>query len=229
MKGKKILIADDTALFLKIEESFLNRENVHVYTASSGLQALKRAVEYEPDLILLDLNMPDLKGSEVCAKIKTKEKFKKVPVLIVTAEGGEDVFKTCIEAGCDGFIIKPFEKVKFLSKIREHLAIAERRYPRIPTKISCTLTVRNENQAGIIRNISEGGAFILVPSPPSAGTMIDLKFTLPGSDGAVLCSSIARWDMPSGDSRGFGVEFLDLSEEQRQTIADLVDVYLGIG
>ena len=225
--GKKILIADDTQLFLKIEESFLNRENVIIYTASSGMQALRRAVEYEPDLVLLDLNMPDLQGDEVCAKLKSQEKFKNVPILIVTSDDGEHAFKSCIKAGCDGFIIKPFEKTLFLNKIREHLAIADRKYPRIKTNFLCTFTIADMSGAGAVNNLSEGGVYIQTSISLAIGASGELKFTLPNRSDPIICNAVVRWKLDSGDINKYGLEFLNLSDLDRTAIMRLVELSLG--
>lgn len=225
--GKKILIVDDAELFLKIEESFLNRENVKIYTASSGIQALQRAVEYEPDLILLDLNMPDLQGDEICAKLKSQEKFRNVPILIVTSEEREHAFQSSIKAGCDGFIMKPIEKNIFLSKIREHLAIADRKYPRILTNFLCTFTIADIGGAGAVNNLSEGGAHIQTSVSLAIGASGDLRFTLPNRGEPISCNAVIRWKVDSGDTNKYGLEFLSLSEHDRSAIKRLVELSLG--
>lgn len=222
MDRKKILLVDDTTLFLKIQESFLDRENFIIYTAGSGIEALKKAVENQPDLILLDLHMPDLNGDEVCSRLKAMDEFKDVPVLIVTAEDKEHVFKPCIEAGCDGFIIKPFDKNHFLNKIREHLAVRDREFVRISTSISGTIMAQSGAVAAPILNLSEGGAFIRSDSPPSPGTMVDLRFSVPGMEGLISNVSVVRWYSEYGEPPGFGVEFLNLPDKSRTAIADYI-------
>ena len=81
-----ILLVDDTELFLAMEESFLQRREFTLHTARSGTEALETARAVRPDLIVLDLHMPDMGGDRVCAQLKGDPLYQRIPIIIATAE-----------------------------------------------------------------------------------------------------------------------------------------------
>jgi len=141
MDKKNLLIVDDAELFLQMEQSFLKRDDFILHTAKSGAQAIEMAKAILPDLILLDLYMPDMNGDQVCRKLKDIEELKKTSVLIVTSEKIGPRLVSCVEAGCDGFIYKPFSREQLLGKVQKQLVIAQRQFRRVSTQIPCVITI----------------------------------------------------------------------------------------
>ncbi len=89
--------------------------------ASRGLDGIKMAEQYSPDLILIDLVLPDIRGYEVTTHLKTIEKLKNTPIIALTGETQKNVKEMVLTAGCDGYISKPINVSEFLFKIEEFL------------------------------------------------------------------------------------------------------------
>ena len=226
IKDKNLLLVDDTDLFLAMEKSFLQRREFTLHTAKSGREALQLANDIEPDLILLDLHMPDMSGTQVCATLREDPRFKKVPIIIATSERNRPTLAKCIEAGCDTILPKPFNKEMLVRTILEVLVVSQRQFRRVDVQISCIVRIEEEELESVIRNISEGGAFIEVGIPVEKDTILELDFTLPHADYTVNTQIIVRWAlsfMRMASKAGMGVEFLTITQVERDLIRSLVD------
>lgn len=104
---KHILVVDDNKQNLVYIKSVLSDE-FQVTPVLSGEQALKFLEKKHPDLILLDLCMPEMDGKETMARIKLKEEWTDIPIIFLTADTEQETEKQCLQAGADGFIAKPF-------------------------------------------------------------------------------------------------------------------------
>jgi CheY-like chemotaxis protein len=116
---KKILIADDSKTFLLFEELLLSELICDIVKANNGVEAFQKAQTELPDLILLDIHMPELNGIECCRLIKSNPATSRIPVIIVTAHGNER--NSCIKAGCTEIITKPVDKKNLITLVRKHL------------------------------------------------------------------------------------------------------------
>jgi signal transduction histidine kinase len=110
-------IEDDPANRLLVRK-LLASEGLAVVDAESGLEGVRRAVEIRPDLVLIDLNIPDLDGYEVALRLRGDPALAGVPLVAITAEGDRD---TSLAVGCDGFIQKPIVAKKFAQEVRAYL------------------------------------------------------------------------------------------------------------
>jgi CheY-like chemotaxis protein len=164
-EAKNLLLVDDTELFLAMEKSFLERREFTLHTARSGSEALEKARTIQPDLILLDLHMPDLSGDLVCARLKEDPRFQKTPIIIATSEKNRPTLVKCIEAGCDAILPKPFNKEMLVRTIQEVLVVAQRQWRRVEVQIPCTVRIEDEELQSTIKNISQGGRLSRSGSP----------------------------------------------------------------
>jgi putative two-component system response regulator len=121
----KILVADDFPQNLAMIRDILRSERCQVITASNGKEALDKASQYEPDLILLDVVMPEMDGIEVCRRLKQDERTQLTPVVIITAlQELQDKIRG-IEAGADDFLNKPFNTAEFIARVRSSLRLKQ--------------------------------------------------------------------------------------------------------
>ena len=217
---KKILIVDDVKMFVQLQKTLLSRQDFELLTVRSGREALVKAREESPDLVLLDLYMPDINGDAVCKELKSDPTTKEIPILIITTDDAEEFRELCNEAGCDGYLTKPIRKDTLIPAIENHLQIPPRRHKRIRTQIPCTVTDEDGEREGIIHTLSSNGAFIETTPPPLPGDILKIDFTLDDTSGNVSLQAAVRWTRIIGDSHpdGGGCEFMDVGREDFESI-----------
>jgi len=113
-----ILIVDDELVIREVLERILSAGGYDLAFASSGAEALAKAAELTPDLILLDVMMPVMDGFEACRRLRADPLLAEVPVIMVTALDDRDSRLRGIEAGADDFIAKPFDKMELQVRVR---------------------------------------------------------------------------------------------------------------
>jgi DNA-binding response OmpR family regulator len=117
---RKILVVDDSMTVLIMEEMLLRR-SYDVIKATSGTEALRLAAERRPDLILLDIVMPDLDGVETCRLLRGIAATKSTPIIMVTTRGEETTVQRAYASGATDFVTKPIDARTLLGKIEKHL------------------------------------------------------------------------------------------------------------
>lgn len=113
-----ILIADETPTGRRMVSSALKDQDYKLVHASNGHEAISIALEFEPDVILLDVLMPGLSGYEVCRYIRNDSLLKEVPILLATSQLHREERLKGLEAGADDFISKPYDAVELRSRVR---------------------------------------------------------------------------------------------------------------
>jgi signal transduction histidine kinase len=111
-------IEDEPANRLLVRK-LLTADGMQVVDAETGLEGIRRALEIRPDLVLIDLNIPDLDGFEVALRLRSDPALAGTPLVAITAEGDRD---TSLAVGCDGFIQKPIQARRFAEDVRAYLA-----------------------------------------------------------------------------------------------------------
>jgi putative two-component system response regulator len=114
----KVLIVEDSEANIMIMESFLKKENYDVIIARDGEEALEIVQKIEPDVILLDLDLPKMNGYEVTEKLKGDENLRFIPIVIVTAQNEMKSKLKGIELGADDYLMKPFNKLELLTRVK---------------------------------------------------------------------------------------------------------------
>jgi len=122
---KRILVIDDLPENVFMLQDRLENEGYEVVTAYDGKTGIAKATSDMPDLILLDVMMPEMTGIEVCKILKQDTVTADIPIIIVTAKSGADDAKEGLDAGAFDYIKKPFEKVEMLARINSALKLAE--------------------------------------------------------------------------------------------------------
>ena len=122
MADKKSIVAvDDSWLMLKLLEKLLSEEYAYV-GFSKGMRALKYLKDAStPDLIILDIDMPEIDGYEMLEMIREKEELKEVPVLFLTSNNDKEHVVKAVEGGANDYTIKPIEEEVFMNKVRRLL------------------------------------------------------------------------------------------------------------
>ena len=119
----KVLVVDDLKTDRVLLTEILSRVGFTVQQAQNGVEAIKALETWEPDIILMDMNMPVMDGREATQKIKATPLGEKTPIIAVTASAFEENRREILSIGADGFIRKPFQENMIFETIREHLEI----------------------------------------------------------------------------------------------------------
>jgi two-component system cell cycle response regulator DivK len=121
MMSKKVLIVEDNELNMKLFHDLLDSQGYQTLQTREGLQALALARLHKPDLILMDIQLPEISGLEVTKWLKDDEELSHIPVVAVTAfamKGDEERIRN---GGCEAYISKPISVMHFLDVVRKHL------------------------------------------------------------------------------------------------------------
>jgi len=134
MRGKKILLVDDDADFVEAIKLILESKSYDVTVANDGEEGLKKVQTEQPNLIILDVMMPEMDGYEVCAKLKSDPRFKDIPVLLLTAVGEAiSTTKYTKEMGmkieADDYIPKPVELNELVERVENLFRISTEKNP----------------------------------------------------------------------------------------------------
>ncbi len=120
LKNMNILVVDDNNINLKVATTLLTNEGANVVTAKSGMQAINTAENNQFDLILMDLEMPEMSGMEATRKIHKLDTFRKtIPIIALTAHAFSDVRREAIEAGMSDLLAKPYKPDQLFSMINK--------------------------------------------------------------------------------------------------------------
>ncbi|MGE5478853.1 MAG: response regulator [Chloroflexota bacterium] len=120
-KTPLILIVDDIPKNLQVLSNILTTQNYNISFASNGAKALSVLQTIKPDLILLDIMMPELDGFEVCERIKNTAETKDIPVIFITGKAESEDIVRGLKIGAVDYITKPFNSIELLSRVKVHL------------------------------------------------------------------------------------------------------------
>ena len=119
----KLLVVDDSSVMRKIIKAAADMLQMEVEEAQDGAEALEKLSRLctEIDLVLLDWNMPEMSGYDVLVEIRSQEKYKGIPIMMVTTEGQQSNIIAAVRAGADNYLVKPFTVEELEAKITECL------------------------------------------------------------------------------------------------------------
>ena len=127
MNGKIFIIEDEPSIIQLVQHN-LEKEGFIVSSSENGNEGLKQLKKFEPNLLLLDWMLPDLSGIEICKNIRKDNKFKSLPIIMLTAKGEEEDKIKGLDSGVDDYLTKPFSFNELLARIK---AILRRSNPEI--------------------------------------------------------------------------------------------------
>lgn len=125
MKGQKTLIIDDNNENLKVAARILKNDDLQIIVSNNAKKGIQIAKEIKPDLILLDIQMPEMDGYEVCRTLKEDESVMDIPVIFMTASTDERSIKEAYRSGGVDYIVKPVRKYELISRVQTHLKLSQ--------------------------------------------------------------------------------------------------------
>ncbi|HEU0265948.1 MAG TPA: response regulator [Geobacterales bacterium] len=215
----KILLVDDVRLFVEIERGFLQQSPVEILTAANGAEALAMIRAHHPQLVVMDINMPQMDGLQCCAAVKADPAIQSIPVILLTNADRKQDHDACIKVGCDALLSKPIDGKLFRERLHAFLPTIDRRGPRI----SCSMPVQIDHAEGIVPGVllelSMGGAYVASNVNVSRNEEALLTFRVPAATVNTTVSGRVAW-LNRGAGRqkgklpeGFGVEFVEVTGE----------------
>lgn len=118
---KKVLIVDDENNIVISLEFLMEQAGYDLRIANNGYDALEQVAAFEPDLILLDIMMPQINGFDVCRRIRENPNWRKIKIIMLTAKGREVEITKGLALGADAYITKPFSTKELLAQVRHSL------------------------------------------------------------------------------------------------------------
>ncbi|MEX0802850.1 MAG: response regulator [Candidatus Binatia bacterium] len=163
----KILIVDDEPFNLDLLEQELQERGYEIERANDGAEALEKVETFKPDVILLDYMMPRMNGIEAVKRLRKNEKHGAIPVILLTAKGSQEDKARGLDAGADDYVVKPFEPVELLARVRSMMRIKQMHDSL--EEWNRTLAERVEQQVGEIERMQRLKRYL---SPQIADTLL---------------------------------------------------------
>jgi CheY-like chemotaxis protein len=224
MVQKRLLIVDDDRLFHIIGRSFLKRESFSFDMAQSGPEALKKARSIQPDLVLLDYEMKDMNGCEVCHELKSDQNTQHIPVIICSSAASDNSRENCLAAGCSAFLLKPVRREDLISVVETILNEKQRSLPRALINLPVVVLINDRINDAVVRSLSVTGAFIVMADPPKPGDQFEVSFSTPElfTDPPFRVEVVWVGKKSEKSETGVGVRFLEMGYIEREFLARYV-------
>jgi CheY-like chemotaxis protein len=210
--GSTILIVDDEPAGRDTLEALLMVQGYNLAFASDGPEALAKAAELTPDVILLDVMMPGMDGFDVCQRLRSDPLLTEVPVIMVTALDDRDSRLRGIEVGADDFVTKPFDRAELRARVRTITRL--NRYRRLLTERTKFEWVVEQADDGYLI-VSDGGRVLY--ANPQARLYLGLPSTGSGqvpSTGSGQVPSTGSGQVPADEGKPISETFLELARKQ---------------
>jgi len=202
-----LLLIDDVELFLQLEKSFLQESGHQVLTRTSAADALAELPQLNPDLILLDLYMPQLDGDEFCRRLRADERWQRLPVIMVTAGGKEEEIRRCLDAGCDDYLTKPVNKVELLEKVDRLLGgLRHRTAERTAASLRVRLQQKEQSLVATVEDVSRNGIYVRSRSELAVDSLVEIFLELPTAEQLKILGKVKR--VKQGPEAGMGIYFI---------------------
>lgn len=122
MASKKILLVDDSKTALMMERTIVEKHtNYQCVTAMDGMEAVTKANQERPDLVLMDVVMPNMNGFEACKKMRLQDSTREIPIVLVTTRGEESYMEAGFQSGCNDYLTKPVNGEELVKLLQSYL------------------------------------------------------------------------------------------------------------
>lgn len=135
-KGKKVMIVEDNELNMKLFHDLLEAHGVETIQARDGKNVLALAREHKPDLVLMDIQLPEVSGLDITKWLKEDDELKSIPVIAVTAFAMKGDEQKIREGGCEDYISKPISVIKFIETVQKYLVPVSPADPVDPVNVA---------------------------------------------------------------------------------------------
>ena len=226
---KKILIVDDLKPFVEEEKNILSRADVHIFTTTSGSEALSIHKNVKVDLLVADIDMPGMNGDELCSIIRKDPELRYVSILMVTRPRETDIAR-CKKCGSNDYITKPINPNVLREKATALLGVAIRKAYRVFVNVSVNGEKEHGRFAATSINVSTAGLLVETKNVLNVGDIVNCSFFLPGTSAISVTGEVVRTiKKPTEDACQYGIKFTVISDVSIQLIEDFVKSHSSLG
>lgn len=224
---RRILLVGDKPVFAALRQSLLRSGETKVLAAVSGSEGLRVALTAPPDVILLDAELPDMDGFEVCRRLRVDPLTETIPVVVLTGKSQPQWPQNTAETSAVASVPLGIDTARLLNMIQMVLTtpLTRRTAPRATVELGVDYIHADTTGTGKTLNLSQDGMFVVTANPPEVGTHLIIHFALPDSEpleGTGQVVWIRRLEVEHPYPPGMAVQFLKLPPEARPAIAAFV-------
>lgn len=207
---KKVILAENVRTTLEKEGSFLDRSDVRIFPVSTNRQALELHRDVGADLIISNLDSPDMDGETLCATLREDDKLRDVSVIIVSSRKEADLAR-CLDCRANAFVTTPINGPVLLQEAYQLLHVAHRSSFRVPLRVKLHGAAKKASFMGFVENISASGMLFRTSALLFEGDMVKCTFSLPGRKRISADAEVVRILPKKGRraANGYGVRFVD--------------------
>lgn len=229
---KKILVVDDVDFFRQVMCDYLRRTPVSLLTAGSAAEALKLVRRQRPDLIYMDVDMPECSGLECCRQLKADPELREIPVILIYTPERDACQAEIEDSGCEASLAKPFSKEEFLNQGHRFLFHIERRERRVSCQMTVDFEIAGRSFQARGYDLSRHGLYVEFRDELPPGREVQVNFMLPTVSASMIRTKGRIAWINQGFPRenlkipqGFGVEFLSLGKDAEQVVQTYIERY----
>lgn len=221
---KRVIIAEEIKSIIEKDQSFLNRADIRTFAVPSNEQALVLHRDEKADLIVVNLDSPEMTGETLCTLIRDDEALCNVSILIVCSDTESDA-KRCLQCRANTFITSPPVNAILLQEMHQLLYVAPRKSPRVPFSITIHLEAKGTPFVAYAENISVSGMLLHSEALLFEGDAIICSFSLPDSPHIALNAEVMRVLKKESEhhTNCYGVKFIDQSIHVSSAIGAFVE------
>jgi CheY-like chemotaxis protein len=221
---KRVIIAEDIKKILEEEQNFLRRADVRTFAVSSNAQALALHRAQKADLIIVNLDSPEMGGEILCSLIREDKELRKVSIIILSSHTESDA-KRCLQCRANASFTSPPHSAILLETIHQLLHIAPRRSLRIPLSIQIDIVSKGRPFIAYSENISVSGMLLYSEAPLFKGDTITCSFYLPDLTHIKVNAEIVRIleKETEHDTNYYGIRFINAGTDCRSAIETFVE------
>ena len=224
---KKIIIAEDLITLVEKDNSFFKRTDIRTITAATNKEILDLHRTERADLIITNIDMPEMNAEELCTLIRNDNELRSVSIIIVCPETAANL-QRCVHCGANAFVTTPVNHAVLLQEAHLLLHVTPRRSCRIDLKLKMEGTAKENPFTGLTENISAAGMLFRSAAILFEGDSISCSFSLPGSARISVSADIVRALKNKNGPPAkhlYGVVFSDISDNDVSAINAFVEKY----
>lgn len=231
--AKTVLLVDDNKTFVMYAGLLLNRMGLEVIPSSSGYEALKLLKMLTPDLVMLDINMPELDGPTLLRQIRNDPELSGIPVIMASSDTKEKHHELCERLQCDGYLEKPVTPTALHDMIKKHITFgtAKREKIRAAYDGKVTINTGTGSEQAYATSLSHGGIYIRKRDPLPIGTSVEILLAISTEKTLVLKGKVIyKKEIYEGAFKmtpGMAIQFSDIAPVDSEALRSYIEGLLA--